>query len=397
MDDSLPNSFDALGLHVALPTALRGLGYEAPTRVQAFAIPASIAGRDVRAKAETGSGKTLAFGLPIVQQLWEQPRVPSQRGNPVAALVLVPTRELAVQVADVLGALLAEVRDDAVPRLKVLAVYGGVSANPQMMALRGGVDLLVATPGRLLDLKRQNAVDLSGVRVLVLDEADRMLGLGFHDELQEIVRLLPATRQNLLFSATFPSALEPLMRSMLREPVEIDLPPVDTVALIEQHVYVVERHRKYTLLAALIEQHELRQVLVFASAKKVADKIEEKLNRLGMGAAVFHGDRSQSERQRVLDAFRAKQLRILVATDLAARGIDIEDLPVVINFELPRSPNDYTHRIGRTGRAGKAGLALSLICSDEYHHFGVIEKRLKRKFPRLEFPGFEVPSGSAGD
>jgi ATP-dependent RNA helicase RhlE len=313
----------------------------------------------------------------------------------VAALVLAPTRELAIQIADVLGELsAASLATDQNPRLKVLAVYGGVSVNPQMMAMRGGADILVATPGRLLDLHRQNAIELGALRTLVLDEADRMLGLGFHDELQQIMALLPPQRQNLLFSATFPAALEPLMRELLSDPVEIDLPAVDTLSLIEQHVFIVEHHRKYSLLAALIEQRELERVLVFASAKRTADKVAEKLNRAGVSAAVFHADRSHAERQRVLDAFKAKQLRVLVATDLAGRGIDIEDLPTVVNFELPRSPNDYTHRIGRTGRAGKAGLALTLIGSEEYQHFGVIEKRLKRKFPREQLPGFEVPTDS---
>jgi ATP-dependent RNA helicase RhlE len=391
---SSPDSFDALGLPARLVTALQQIGHERPTRVQALAIPAAMAGRDLRARAETGSGKTLAFGLPLLHQLTEQPRGVSPRGNPVAALVLAPTRELAIQIAGVLDEVNTASSSDVRARLSVLAVYGGVSVNPQMMALRGGVDILVATPGRLLDLHRQNAVELSGLRVLVLDEADRMLGLGFHDELQEILALLPQRRQNLLFSATFPAALEPLMQAMLVDPVEIDLPPVDTLAMIEQHVYAVEKHRKYSLLTALIVERDLHQVLVFASAKRSADKVAEKLHRAGVTAEVFHADRSHAERQRVLDAFRSKRLRVLVATDLASRGIDIEDLPAVINFELPRSPNDYTHRIGRTGRAGKPGLALSLICSDEYQHFGVIEKRLKRKFPREQHPGFEVPEGN---
>jgi superfamily II DNA/RNA helicase len=394
-ESSSPDSFEELGLSAPFVTALRQIGHERPTRVQALAIPAAMAGRDVRARAETGSGKTLAFGLPLLHQLTTLPRAFSQRGNPVATLVLAPTRELAIQIADVLSELSASANGAQGPRSKVLAVYGGVSVNPQMMAMRGGADVLVATPGRLLDLHRQNAVELGAVRVLVLDEADRMLGLGFHDELQEILALLPRKRQNLLFSATFPVALEPLMREMLANPVEIDLPPVDTLALIEQHVYIVEQHRKYSLLTALIEQRALDRVLVFASAKRTADKVAEKLNRAGVSAAVFHADRSHAERQRVLDAFKSKQLRVLVATDLAGRGIDIEDLPTVVNFELPRSPNDYTHRIGRTGRAGKAGLAISLISSDEYQHFGVIEKRLKRKFPREQLPGFEVPDADS--
>jgi ATP-dependent RNA helicase RhlE len=266
-----------------------------------------------------------------------------------------------------------------------------------MMAMRGGADILVATPGRLLDLHRQNAVDFRSLRVLVLDEADRMLGLGFRDELEAIVGLLPRGRQTLLFSATFPAGLGALAHQLLNDPVIVDLAPAETLTSIEQHVYVVEKHRKYALLAALIEQKQLPQVLVFASAKRTADKIAEKLSRAGLTAAVFHADRTHAERQRVLDAFRDKRLRVLVATDLAARGIDIDELPVVVNFELPRSPNDYTHRIGRTGRAGKQGLALSLICSEEFQHFGVIEKRVKRRFPREQWAGFELREQAASN
>lgn len=391
-ESSSAHSFEALGLQPELVAALQQSGHERPTPVQEAVIPAVIAGRDVKARAETGSGKTLAFGAPLLHQLATRPREPSRRGNPVAVLVLVPTRELAIQIGEVLTSLSTALA----VRPKVLAVYGGVSVNPQMMAMRGGADILVATPGRLLDLQRQNAVELGELRSLVLDEADRMLGLGFQDELQQIVALLPAQRQNLLFSATYPAALEPLTRGLLASalvpPLEVDLPPVDTVALIEQHVYVVEAARKHVLLAKLIQQRDLEQVLVFVNMKKMADRVAERLNRAGVTAHVFHADRSHAERQRVLGEFRAKRLRVLVATDLAARGIDIEDLPTVINFELPRSPNDYTHRIGRTGRAGNPGLALSLICSDEYHHFGVIEKRLKRRFPREQWPGFELPA-----
>jgi ATP-dependent RNA helicase RhlE len=375
-------SFESLALSAQLLRAVELAGYATPTDVQAATIPAVLAGRDVRAQAETGSGKTAAFGLPILQQLCEQPRPYSPRGNPVAVLILAPTHELVMQIADVLGGLGRALQ----PRIKVLSVYGGVSINPQMMALRGGADILVATPGRLLDLHRQHAVELGALRVLVLDEADRMLSLGFSDELNEILALLPARKQSLLFSATFPPALAPIVQALLHDPIELELTPVSTPLAIEQRVYTVAPERKTGLLVHLIEQHDLRQVLVFVSMKKTGDRLVQKLNRKQLPAAVFHGDRSQGERQRCLSDFRAGRLRVLIATDLASRGIDIEDLPAVINFELPRSPNDYTHRIGRTGRAGKRGVAITLLCPDDLHHFGVIEKRIKQKLGREPDP-----------
>jgi ATP-dependent RNA helicase RhlE len=386
MTDEAPLTFDALGLSAELVSALATLGHEQATAVQVAVIPAALAGRDVKAQAQTGTGKTLAFGLPLLQLLAQAPRVKSARGNPVATLVLVPTRELAVQVAGVLGSL----AEALASRPRVLAVYGGVSINPQMMSLRGGVDLLVATPGRLLDLKRNNAVDLSGTRALVLDEADRMLGLGFHDEVKELLALLPQKRQNLLFSATFPHELEPMMSELLSEPELVNLSPVVTPALIEQHVYTVDESRKAALLTHVILENGLGRVLVFISEKKTADRLVKQLLKANILAAAFHGGLSQNQRQTALDDFTAGHLHVLVATDLAARGIDIEDLPVVVNFELPRSPNDYAHRIGRTGRAGKPGLALSLICPAEYDHFRVIEKRIKRRLEREWVPGFEV-------
>ena len=396
-DSPSPTSFGALGLNTALLRAVELAGYASPTPVQTAAIPAVLAGRDVRVRAQTGTGKTAAFGLPVLQRLCEL-RTREQesghgaggrtRGNHVAVLVLVPTRELALQIAEVLASLAQPL---AIP-LKVLAVFGGVSPNPQMMALRGGADILVATPGRLLDLHRQNAVALGSLKTLVLDEADRMLSLGFHDELSEILSLLPVRRQNLLFSATFPAALGTLTRALLHEPLDVDLAAETTVALIDQRAYAVDQERKTALLIHLIEQRDLHQVLVFVSAKKTGDAVASKLKRAGLQAAVFHGDKSQGERQRCLDDFKSGGLRVLIATDLAARGLDIEDLPTVINFELPRSPNDYTHRIGRTGRAGRQGVAISLVCPAEYQHFGVIEKRMKLRLAREQVPGFEVRS-----
>jgi ATP-dependent RNA helicase RhlE len=378
----LTASFATLGLNAPLLRAIELAGYSTATSVQVATIPAALAGRDVCARAETGSGKTAAFGLPILQRLCEQPRGRSARGNPVSVLILAPTHELVMQIADVLGAFARPLQ----ARLKILSVYGGVSINPQMMALRGGADVLVATPGRLLDLQRQRAVELSSLHTLVLDEADRMLSLGFRGELDEILALLPARRQNLLFSATFPPDLEPLTQALLHDPVEIDLATVATPASIEQRVYNVAAERKSGALIHLIKELDLRQALVFVSVKKTGDKLVAKLNRAQLQSSVFHGDRSQAERQRCLAEFRAGRLRVLIATDLASRGIDIEELPTVINFELPRSPNDYAHRIGRTGRAGKPGVAITLLCPAEYQHFGVIEKRIKQRLARLPDP-----------
>lgn len=384
--DVSSGSFADLGLNPALLRAVQVAGFVEPTAVQRVAIPAVLSGRDVRARAPTGSGKTAAFGLPLLQRLCDQPRARAARGNEVAALVVVPTRELATQIGEALAGFAAQLPG----RLRVLAVFGGVSINPQMMALRGGADVLIATPGRLLDLQRHNALHLDAMRTLVLDEADRLLGLGFAEELAEIFALLPGKHQTLLFSATFPEPLAELIRTRLRDPVQ-----VDPEALaggepdIEEHVYTVGEPRKSALLVHLIEQRALQQVLVFVSAKRTGDSLLTRLQRAGLHAAVFHADRSQAERTRCLVDFRSGKLRVLIATDLAARGIDIEDLPVVVNFELPRSPNDYVHRIGRTGRAGKHGVALSLISPAEYQHFGVIERRIKRKLPRELVPGFE--------
>ena len=385
-EPSSPVSFSSLGLKSDLVEALTALGHTIPTAVQVATIPAALAGRDIKAQAPTGTGKTLALGLPLLHQLSSWPRGRSARGNPITSLVLVPTRELAVQVADVLGSIAGALSF----RPRVLCVYGGVSENQQMMALRGGADLLVATPGRLLDLQRKNAVDLSHTRALVLDEADRLLGAGFYDEVHELLSLLPARRQNLLFSSTFPPELESLMSALLHAPEQFNLSPVVTPALIEQHVYTVDQKRKAALLVHLLTTNNRGRVLVFVSEKKTADRLVDTLKRANIVALGFHGGLSQTRRQSALNDFMADRLQVLVATDLAARGIDIEDLPVVVNFELPRSPNDYVHRIGRTGRAGKPGLAWSLICPAEFAHFRVIEKRIKRRLEREWVPGFEV-------
>ncbi|MEY4581160.1 MAG: hypothetical protein RL701_5863 [Pseudomonadota bacterium] len=384
--------FATLGLRSELLASVQAAGFQTPTPIQTAVVAAVLSGRDVLARAATGSGKTAAFGLPLLQQLLDEPHARSARGNRVAVLILAPTRELVMQIGDVLTGFTRAL--DA--RIQVNAAYGGVAINPQMMALRGGVDILVATPGRLLDLQRQNAVELSSVRALVLDEADRMLGSEFHAELQEVLALLPARRQNLLFSATLPDDIAALTQTLLHDPLAVDLTQrgesvseSQSEPDIEQRVFSVDFERKIDLLIHLLAEPDLEQALVFISMKKTADTLVGKLNRAGVRAAVFHADKSQRERTRALSDFRSGNLRVLLATDLAARGLDIDDLPVVINFELPRSPNDYLHRIGRTGRAGKTGLAISLICAAEEQHFRVIEKRIKRRLEREQISGFE--------
>jgi ATP-dependent RNA helicase RhlE len=382
------SSFAALGLCDELLRAVQVAGFERPTAVQQAVIAAALAGRDVLTRADTGSGKTAAFGLPLLQRLHADRLERSPRGNPVAVLVLAPTRELVQQIAHVLG----DFARHLPTRTRIVAAHGGSSINPQMLALRGGVDLVVATPGRLLDLDRRGALEWSRLRALVLDEGDRLLGAEFRDELTEVLSRLPARRQNLLFSATFPPPLSELARTLLRDPLEVGFASSAQEAErpIEQHAYVVDPERKGALLVELVQQRALQQVLVFVSMKKTADQLTTKLNQANIRAAVFHSDRSQHERTQRLREFRAGKLRVLIATDLAARGIDIEDLPTVINFELPRSPNDYLHRIGRTGRAGRPGLAISLLSEDDEHHFRVIEKRMKQRLPREHVAGFEL-------
>lgn len=398
LDSVHQNPFGLLGLRAELQRAVAQAGFERPTPVQQAVIAAVLAGRDVLARAETGSGKTAAFGLPLLQRLDEHTRARSERGNPVSMLVVAPTRELVLQTADVLSGFARPLRR----RIKLVAAHGGGSVNPQMMALRGGADIVVATPGRLLDLHRRGAIEFATLQTLVLDEGDRLLGPEFMDELVQVVSRLPARRQNLLFSATFSPQVRDLARVLLRDPLEIgvaDEPVAEPGARsapapfepnIEQHVYEVAAVRKTALLIHLLRQRELGRVLVFVSARKTGDKLVVRLNQAEIQAAVFHADKSQHERTRRLEAFRAGNLRVLIATDLAARGIDVEELSAVINFELPRSPNDYIHRIGRTGRAGRTGLAISLICAEqEERHFRVIEKRIRRRLPRESVAGFE--------
>ncbi|PKH86971.1 DEAD/DEAH box helicase [Colwellia sp. Bg11-28] len=382
-----PATFTELGLITPLLARLAELEYHQPTPIQARAIPSVLAGRDLIAGANTGSGKTATFALPMLQKLREDISSGSKnsKGNFVTGLVLVPTRELAKQVADSIKSYAVHFNGE----IKTLAVFGGVSVNIQMLALRGGVDILVATPGRLLDLISSNAIKLDKVKTLVLDEADRMLSLGFTEELTALLALTPKKKQTLLFSATFPEQVTTLTQELLNNPIEIQLQSADASTLV-QRVFTVNKGEKTAVLAHLIQQEQWRQALIFVNAKHHCEHLAEKLAKRGITAAVFHGDKGQSERSRVLDGFKAGDIEVLIATDIAARGLDIEKLPVVINFNLPRSPSDYMHRIGRSGRAGEVGLAISLIDHEDYHHFSVIEKKNKFRLEREQVEGFEA-------
>lgn len=370
--------------------------YDSPTPVQVAAIPAVLAGRDVLATAKTGSGKTSAYVLPLLQRWLEGTR---ERPKQVNTLILVPTRELASQVREVVQQCSKHLPE----RIKVISAVGGVSINPQMMALRGGADFIVATPGRLLDLVERNAVTLSRVKSLVLDEADRMLDLGFAEELERILKLLPKQRQNLLFSATFPKAVEAIARNLLSEPIriQVDLDPSDAPD-IDQRAIRVDKAKRTPLLRHLIATENWDRILVFVGKQYTADHVADKLLRNGIKAYSFHGNLSQGARSEVLAEFKNSSIQVLVATDLAARGIDIEQLPAVLNYDLPRSPVDYIHRIGRTGRAGKAGIAISFVTAESQTHFDLIEKRNQLSIPREEISGFEPtdspppPSPGAG-
>ncbi len=382
--------FTSLGLSPALLRAVSVRGYLSPTAVQAAAIPAVLQGRDVLATAQTGSGKTAAFSLPLLQRLQQ---TPAEKPRRLRLLVLVPTRELAAQVGEEIRSL-----GQHLPQaLKVAIVFGGVSINPQMMNLRGGADIVVATPGRLLDLADHNAVVLSDVAALVLDEADRLLDLGFADEIGRILALLPAQRQNLFFSATFPTAVQALAGELLRDPVRIAAPAEPQGEPdITQRAIAVDAGRRTQLLRHLITQNAWRRVLVFVATKHAAEIVADKLRKARIYAEPFHGELSQGKRTQVLADFKASRLKVVVATDVASRGIDIAQLPVVVNYDLPRSAQDYIHRIGRTGRAGESGLALSFVSAGTEAHFRMIEKRQGVHLPLEQVEGFEpLPTGPA--
>jgi superfamily II DNA/RNA helicase len=389
MNTSVVTKFAELNLIQPLLDRLIELDYQQPTPIQIEAIPHIIAGRDLIAGANTGSGKTASFALPLLQNTYRSKqditKSKTNKGNFVTGLILVPTRELAKQVADSIKSYASHLNGD----VKTVCVFGGVSINPQMLTLRGGADILVATPGRLLDLISSNAVKLDKVSTLVLDEADRMLSLGFTDEIDEVLALLPKSRQTLLFSATFPDQVKTLTQTLLTDPIEIQLQSADASSLV-QRVFTVNQGQKTALLAHLIKEHQWQQVLIFVNAKNACEHLADKLSKRGVYVDVFHGDKGQGARNKVLDAFKAGEIDVLIATDIAARGLDIEKLPVVINYDLPRSPSDYMHRIGRSGRAGEVGLALSLIDHEDYHHFKVIEKKNKIRLEREEVEGFEV-------
>jgi len=377
--------FSELGLCPELLQAVAEAKYAVPTPIQSAVIPPILRMRDVQACAQTGSGKTAAFALPMLQRLVSRATATDRR---VSGLVLVPTRELATQVGEAfrtLGRYLPQ-------PIKVLTVFGGVSINPQMMALRGGADIVVATPGRLLDLADRNAVRLGDVNTLVLDEADRLLDEGFADELSRVLALLPERRQNLLFSATFPPAVRSLADLLLRDPVRIDVattaaagPPPD----IQQRSIVVDPERRTQLLRYLIRHHGWERTLVFVATKYATEHIARKLQRLGFDARALHGDLSQGARTQALADFKAGRVQVLIATDVAARGIDVVALSAVVNFDLPRSTADYVHRIGRTGRAGASGVAISFVTAAMEAHFRLIEKRNRFRLEREKVRGFE--------
>lgn len=373
--------FKNLGLIEPLVRAVTELGYTNPSPIQTETIPVILNGKDLLASAQTGTGKTASFVLPILQRVSAAPRA---RSNRAKVLILTPTRELAAQVHQ---SILEYGRHLS---LRSTVVFGGVKISPQMMKLRAGVELLVATPGRLLDLHQQRAIQFDEIDTLVLDEADRMLDMGFIHDIQRIIKLLPKHRQNLLFSATFSDAIRTLVKGILHQPVEIDVAPRNTtVTAIKQVVHPVDKSRKSALLSHLIHGNKWGQTLVFSRTKHGANKLVKQLAEDHIYAAAIHGNKSQSQRTKTLAEFKSGELHILVATDIAARGIDIDQLPCVVNFDLPQVPEDYVHRIGRTGRAGATGLAVSLVSADEAGQLQAIEKLIKRKLERVEIDAFE--------
>ncbi|RTZ72676.1 MAG: ATP-dependent RNA helicase RhlE [Gammaproteobacteria bacterium] len=377
-------SFNDLGLSAELLRAVSEQGYTTPTPIQRQAIPLILEGRDVMAGAQTGTGKTAGFTLPLLQRLNDNPAPGGKR--PVRALVLTPTRELAAQVGESVETYGRHLS------LRSAVIFGGVKINPQIQKLRQGVDILVATPGRLLDHASQGTVDLSRVEILVLDEADRMLDMGFIHDIRKVLALLPQNeaRQNLLFSATFSSEIKQLANRLLNQPELIEVARRNTTAdKIAQVVHPVDRKRKRELLSHMIGSRNWRQVLVFTRTKHGANRLAQQLEKDGLSAAAIHGNKSQGARTRALAGFKQGDIRVLVATDIAARGLDIDQLPHVVNFELPNVPEDYVHRIGRTGRAGNEGEAVSLVCVDEEKLLRDIERLLKKKIPSQVLEGYE--------
>ena len=372
-------SFSQLGLSADILRAVTEQGYTQPTPVQSQAIPVILEGRDILAGAQTGTGKTAGFTLPLLHRL----STVAQGKHMLRALILTPTRELAAQVGESV-----RTYGKYLP-LKSTVIFGGVGINPQIDAVRRGVDILIATPGRLLDHVGQKTVDLSKIEILVLDEADRMLDMGFIHDIKRILALLPKARQNLLFSATYSDEIRQLADKLLDNPAQVDVARRNTaVESVNQVVHRVDRERKRELLSHLIRTQEWRQVLVFTRTKHGANRLAEQLGKDGITAAAIHGNKSQSARTRALADFKANQVRVLVATDIAARGLDIDQLPHVVNFELPNVAEDYVHRIGRTGRAGASGEAVSLVCVDELQLLAGIQRLIKREIAVIEVVGF---------
>lgn len=381
--------FSSLGLSRSLLRAVSARAYLTPTPIQVAAIPAILQGRDVLGCAQTGSGKTAAFVLPLLQQL-ENVAQERARARQPRALILVPTRELCAQVGQEIRTSAQHINLNLPQAIKVATLFGGVSINPQMMRLRGGCDIVVATPGRLLDVIASNALSLGSVATLVLDEADRLLDLGFAEELGRVLALLPPKRQNLFFSATFPPAVQALAQTLLHEPVHIEVVPTpQNLPDIAQRAIAVDTHRRTQLLRHLIGHHDWHSVLVFVATKHAAEIVADKLRKAHINAEPFHAALSQGKRTQVLADFKTERINVVVATDVAARGLDIAQLPVVVNYDLPRSAVDYIHRIGRTGRAGKSGVAVSFVSASTLAHFRLIEKRHHLQMPLETVEGFE--------
>ena len=380
--------FASLTLSSVIYAAVQHAGYKHPTDVQLETIPAVLEGKDVLARAETGSGKTAAFVLPLLEKIIRRrsKSKPKHKGNVVDCVVLVPTRELAIQIREEFDKFSADFEE----RVRCLSVYGGVKINPQMLALRGGADVLISTPGRLLDLEKNNAILLHQVKTLVVDEVDRLMKGDFQEEIESIFKLMPSKRQNLMFTATFPASIRKLVRKIMNQPEIINVDDLYDDMTITQRVITVNHDKKNDLLAHLLKENDWKQILVFCSAKRSCDNLVKKLEKRDISAVAMHGNLQQNARARALSEFKEGKIRVLIATDVAGRGIDIGQLPCVINYELPRSPNDYTHRIGRTGRAGEAGMAISLIAHNDYQHFKVIEKRNGIRLEREQIAGFEA-------
>jgi ATP-dependent RNA helicase RhlE len=374
-------SFADLGLSPNILSAVTAKGYTTPSPIQAQAIPAILKGHDVMAAAQTGTGKTAGFTLPILQLLSQgKPAKPNQ----ARALILTPTRELAAQVEESVATYGKDLS------LKSAVVFGGVGINPQMIKLRKGVDILVATPGRLLDLYNQNAVRFHELEILVMDEADRMLDMGFIHDIKKILKVLPQKRQNLMFSATFSDDIRKLAKGLVNNPIEVSVSPANTtIDLVEQWVYPVDKSQKSAILTRLIKDNDWQQVLVFSRTKHGANRIAKQLESRGISSAAIHGNKSQGARTKALAEFKQGKVKALIATDIAARGLDIDQLPQVVNFDLPNVAEDYVHRIGRTGRAGATGQAISLVTQEEFKQLVDIELLIKQLIQRKTIPGFE--------